>query len=164
VGLSSVATRWVNMVDIQQVLSYERPMLISWRLASVLSSALLLVTLPSACGSDAPAFKCETTTAECQQIVAGNYAGTYKGDGAGTWEVVIDLQGLVTGSGKSSSSSAQFTLSGTADPNGSVILGSVLDSGGTGSFQGQLLTDGSLVGTWQVSSASGTWRGSRISQ
>ena len=94
---------------------------------------------------------------------AGTYEGTFTGDDTGTFTVVVDTTGNITGTG-TSTTFGFFDISGTVDSSGNLEL----VAGGTSLgaiFSGTISPDGIVSGTWETTIlflfASGTFSGSK---
>ena len=92
-------------------------------------------------------------------ILSGNYSGTFSGDASGTWTVVIDSLGNITGTAVNSDSSTA-AVTGTVGSNGIAIMG-VVATGAT--FSGTITLTGQVSGTWVDTAAgeNGTFSGSK---
>ena len=88
---------------------------------------------------------------------AGTYTGTIAGADFGTWTIVIDSFGLITGSG-SSQNVGLFNVDGAVDDAG-LFMGATEQSGAYGSISGN-----SLSGAWFDDGVSygGTFSGTKI--
>ena len=118
------------------------------------SLGALVVALTSSvgCGGDSdesasPAYSCQGDASACLEELAGDYAGTYRGDAKGTWEVTIDNDGTLSGTVVNTDYGYTHDLEGQSDENGAVVFGTVWDGS---SFRGQIHTDGSVSGTWSA--------------
>ena len=124
---------------------------------SVLNAIALLTSGAStlATESDAQAHLNDTLMSN----LAGIYNGTFSGDGAGTWTVVVSSSGVVTGSGCDTTTQTNFSISGTVSSSGDSALGFASD----GSFAGNINLTGGFSGTWLANSDidSGTFSGSK---
>jgi hypothetical protein len=94
---------------------------------------------------------------------SGIWRGTYDGDDRGTWEVGIDTEGDITGSGVSELGYS-FVISGLMPANGelrALAAGSTSDGA---EYEGTARTSGEVSGTWVVpgTNSSGTFSGRRI--
>ena len=92
-------------------------------------------------------------------ILSGNYSGTFSGDASGTWTIVIDSSGNISGTAVNSDSSTA-AVTGTVGSNGIAIMG-IVATGAT--FSGTITITGQVSGTWVDTSAgeSGTFSGSK---
>ncbi len=90
-------------------------------------------------------------------LLAGTYEGSYSGDDSGTWTIVINNSGTVTGS-----TSDGKSISGSVVSNGSAnfAAGTV---GGSATFRGNFKFNGNANGTWQDGTERGTWNGRKSS-
>ena len=88
---------------------------------------------------------------------AGTYTGTIAGADSGTWTIVIDSFGLITGSG-SSQNVGMFNVDGAVD-NAGFFMGATEESGAYGNISGN-----SLSGAWFDDGVSygGTFSGTKI--
>nr|WP_297356416.1 carboxypeptidase-like regulatory domain-containing protein [uncultured Caldimonas sp.] len=88
---------------------------------------------------------------------AGTYSGTFSGAETGTWTVVIDADGVISGSGSSTTFGA-FTVSGNVDADGAVDFSA--SSGGVAGaaqFSGTInAQSGAVSGTWRYAGSAGT--------
>jgi hypothetical protein len=94
-------------------------------------------------------------------MFAGTYVGTFSGDDNGTFTVVVDTAGQVTGSGVSDED-GPFAITGTVNSAGDVEL--VAGTATTGAtFSGTISPSGEVSGTWEnrFFGESGTFVGSR---
>ena len=94
---------------------------------------------------------------------AGTYEGTFTGDDSGTFTVVVDTTGNITGTGESITFGI-FDISGTVDPSGNIEL--VAGNTSIGAiFSGTIAPDGTVSGTWESTIlflfSSGTFSGSK---
>ena len=93
---------------------------------------------------------------------AGNWEGTFSGDDNGTWTVVIDSKGDLSGSLNSANAPGNpFAIEGKISSTGvfdayAVVMGDSVD------FDGQA-NDSLAAGTWSnvPQGVSGTWTGSK---
>lgn len=90
-------------------------------------------------------------------LLAGTYSGSFSGARSGDWTLVVSNSGSVVGS-----TVAGDDILGTISTNGTVnfTLGGTEDSS---DFSGNITRAGNASGTWSDASASGNWRGQRIS-
>ncbi len=102
-------------------------------------------------------FNCTGTTIACYAAMAGNYSGTYSGDGAGTWKAVVATNGAITGSANAGELGT-LALSGKADPKGLLVFGNASKGA---QFSGTLYVDGSVDGTWALAMGQGKFIGLR---
>jgi hypothetical protein len=80
-------------------------------------------------------------------IFAGTYSGTFAGDDSGTFTVVVDPAGHITGSGVSRED-GPFDIAGTVNSQGAVEL--VAGTATTGAtFAGTISAAGEMSGTWE---------------
>ena len=95
------------------------------------------------------------------RTMAGIYNGTFTGDNAGTWTIVVADDGSITGSGCSTVSGLGFTVSGTVSSSGDGAFG----TGGSASFEGTFDLGGNFSGTWSdsMSADTGTFTGAKAS-
>jgi len=98
---------------------------------------------------------------------AGIYNGSFGGAETGTFEVVIDTAGVVTGSGHSTTFDADFAVAGTVEAGGTVSLNATAGTAGISVFQGSINAEtGAVTGTWRYTSSpqtsvDGTFSGTR---
>lgn len=95
---------------------------------------------------------------------SGGFKGTYSGGDSGKFGVLIDAgTGYVTGLGYSNALSNSFSITGTTavslDQNAGFTSG-VASTGAT--YNGRLTTPATVSGTWNNSTLSGTFSGSRV--
>jgi hypothetical protein len=128
-------------------------------------SGMLAVALTCfvSCGGDSvesgsPAYSCQEEATACLAELAGDYAGTYRGDATGTWEVTIDNDGTLSGTVVNNEYGYVYDLDGQSDENGAVVFGTVSDGS---TFSGQIHTDGSISGTWSMGDHGGSFSGRR---
>jgi hypothetical protein len=92
---------------------------------------------------------------------SGIYNGTFSGGYQGTWTIVVNTNGTITGSGCNTSNQSEFLIAGTASSSGESSLGFA----GDGEFTGNFNIMGEFSGTWTADSGStsGTFTGSKAS-
>ncbi len=112
---------------------------------------------PDSGGGGPTAFACTASEAACLNAMAGNYNGTYSGAAAGTWKATIATNGAITGSAIIPGGGT-LTLTGQADPKGLLVFGNTSKGA---QFSGTLYTDGTVTGSWAMSSAQGAFLGVR---
>lgn len=81
-------------------------------------------------------------------IMAGIYNGTFSGDIFGTWTIVVNTDGTITGSGCDALEQLPFFIAGTVSSDGASALGFA----GDGSYTGNFSLTGEFSGTWTVNS------------
>jgi len=120
--------------------------------------SLLLQCISGVCGSTTPPPPLPNVSA-----FAGTYEGIFTGDDTGTFTVVVDTTGNITGTGESITFGL-FDITGTVDSSGNLEL----VAGGTSLgaiFSGTIAPDGTVSGTWETTilflSASGTFSGNK---
>jgi len=103
---------------------------------------------PYSSGPPAPAPSPTPTPGQTANPFAGTFAGSYTGTQAGTLTLVIAASGAVSGTAhQTSPSSAQYSLSGSIDTNGNLVL-NVNAGTATFPFAGKLTLNGvQLTGT-----------------
>lgn len=96
--------------------------------------------------------------------LAGNYTGSYAGDDTGTWSVVINDAGGITGSGQSNAWGS-FSIAGTVASSGSADFTSGIAAGNqvAAVYAGTFDADaGTAPGTWDGGCCEhGIWSGTR---
>lgn len=95
-------------------------------------------------------------------VFNGLWSGTYDGEDEGTWSVIIDEDGNVSGNAFSTILSQSQQVSGTVNDDGD-FTATVGNTSQGSTFSGQLNEDNTASGTWTNSafSTDGTWMGSR---
>ena len=95
------------------------------------------------------------------EAFAGTYSGTFSGDDSGTWTVVVDSTGNLTGSGVSSAS-GNFLISGNVTRSGEVSFTAGTVTAGA-NFFGTISLSGEVSGNWASGpfGPSGTFSGRR---
>lgn len=91
---------------------------------------------------------------------AGSYSGTFSGDDSGSFDVQIMANGMMIGTG-TSSSVGTFTVTGQLSTDGSLTFA----TGGTSTsatFTGKIGTKGALSGTWKNTGQTGKFSGQRL--
>lgn len=104
------------------------------------------------------------------QLLAGNYRGTYSGDGEGTWSARVNLNGDLSGTAISSDGGEPIQLAqeGAVLGDGSGKAGFGASGGALGdrtiTFSGIFRTDGRASGSWKDDDLNdtGSWRGDKI--
>lgn len=96
-------------------------------------------------------------------VFAGNYAGTYTGAEVGTFTVVINAAGVVSGSSFSQTYGLTFAVSGAVTTSGALSL-TATGSSGSAVFNGSVTAAGAVSGNWNYvqSTTGGTFTGRRI--
>lgn len=86
-------------------------------------------------------------------ILAGSYSGTYSGDDSGTWTIIVDESGGITGSGTGQHAGG-FDIWGTVTSSGLAnFVGGSVSVGAN--FQGTITRDGHVSGTWASNGGTG---------
>jgi hypothetical protein len=95
------------------------------------------------------------------EAFAGTYSGTFSGDDSGTWTVVVDSIGNLTGSGVSSAG-GNFLISGNVTRSGALSFTAGTVTAGA-NFSGTISLSGEISGNWAsvLFNASGTFSGRR---
>ena len=88
---------------------------------------------------------------------AGTYRGTFTGDDSGSFTVVVDPGGDISGTGRSNTV-GRFLIDGTVESNGDVEFGSTTTAA---TFSGHIAASGVVSGTWENAGNQGTFRGTR---
>jgi hypothetical protein len=88
---------------------------------------------------------------------AGTYRGTFTGDDSGSFTVVVDNVGDITGTGRSNAI-GRFIIDGTVESNGDVEFGITTTAA---TFSGRIFASGVVSGTWENAGNRGTFRGTR---
>lgn len=93
------------------------------------------------------------------EAYAGDWSGTFTGDDTGTFDVTINANGTITGSGYSNSYSETFSLSGSINSNGQFSAGST----STGASFTGTVSGNSMSGNWNNTNTgdSGTFSGTK---
>ena len=102
--------------------------------------ALLTVGL-FACKDDAPPVKTET---EEPVTYDGSWPGSYSGNDNGTLDIFVDVDGVISGFGKSNVTTATFTITGSINDQGEFV-----------NVKSDIGTD--FIGSLTATSGSGTW-------
>ena len=89
---------------------------------------------------------CKKDSEEKVSDYMGDWSGTYSGDDEGTWKVLVDKDGGVTGSMTSDNIPITIDFEGKVDETGKVLV-TFENALGDGSMTGQM-TDGKVTGTW----------------
>jgi hypothetical protein len=102
-------------------------------------------------GSTSVAVRTETDL----QAFVGTYSGTFSGDDSGTWTVIVDSAGNLTGSG-AASAAGNFQISGNVTRSGAISFTAGTVTAGA-SFSGTISISGEVTGNWAnvIFSASG---------
>jgi len=94
-------------------------------------------------------------------IIAGNWSGTFEGGDSGTYTVVVNANGTVTGTAFSNDLQQTLALNGTIDDDGNfdAVVGSAANGA---TFTGEFRATTSS-GTWNNPNlnSSGTWSGTK---
>jgi len=92
----------------------------------------------------------------------GTYCGTFTGDRSGTFALTAGDDGTISGSATTTDTggSEEFPLSGSISSEGVLAFGGDI-VGGTGTFSGEVMPDGSVAGTWESEGMKGTLEGAR---
>ena len=92
----------------------------------------------------------------------GTYCGTFSGDRSGTFALTAGDDGTISGSATTTDTggSEEFPLSGSISSEGVISFGGDI-VGGTGTFSGEVMPDGSVAGTWESEGMTGTLEGTR---
>ncbi len=104
------------------------------------------------------------------RLLAGNYRGTYSGDGEGTWTATVNLNGDLSGTAflDSGGEAIQLAQEGAVSGDGSGKAGFGASGGAlsdrTITFTGIFRADGRASGTWKDDDRddNGSWQGSKI--
>ena len=104
------------------------------------------------------------------QLLAGDYRGTYSGDGEGSWSATVNLNGDLSGTAISANSGAPIQLAqeGAVLGDGSGKAGFGASGGAlndrTVTFTGIFRTDGRVSGSWKDDDLddAGSWQGNKI--
>lgn len=95
------------------------------------------------------------------EIIAGSWSGTFEGDDSGTYTVVVNANGTVTGTAFSDDLQQNLALNGTIDNAGNfdAVAGSAANGA---TFTGKFRATTSS-GTWNnpTFNESGTWQGTK---
>ena len=96
-------------------------------------------------------------------VFAGNYTGTYTGAEVGTFTVVINAAGVVSGTSFSQTYGLTFAVSGAVTTSGALSL-TATGSSGSAVFNGSVTAAGAVSGNWNYvqSTTGGTFTGRRI--
>jgi hypothetical protein len=113
----------------------------------------------SAGGSSTP-YSCDSTPDQCLNDLAGVYEGTFSGDLEGTWRVIVDIEGNLSGTTRNTSTGDEYSVSGAADDEGDIVFGTVSDGS---AFLGRVYSDYTVSGTWSLEGHSGDFEGARVS-
>lgn len=118
----------------------------------VVTSCLLLATGCGGGGGDGD---------EEPSAYAGTYAGSFTGDDSGSFNVVADEDGRISGSGFSEDS-GRFLITGDVDDDGEVEF--VAGSASTGATFSGHIRDDFVSGTWRNTryGESGSFSGTRV--
>lgn len=95
-------------------------------------------------------------------LLSGTYSGTYTGHDSGTWSIVADATGNVTGTGFSNGDNLYFEVTGTVSSAGAgIFIASI--AGEVATFSGSISYSGNVSGDWEITSLdmNGTFTGSR---
>ncbi|MFV2056681.1 MAG: thiosulfate oxidation carrier protein SoxY [Thiohalomonadales bacterium] len=84
------------------------------------------------------------------ELYLGYYAGTFSGSDSGTWFLIVDGNGVITGSGVADSDGSKFSLQGSVDSSGNGVVNAGVVSGGA-SYTGVFQRNGKFSGTWKNS-------------
>ncbi len=104
------------------------------------------------------------------RLLAGNYRGTYSGDGEGTWTATVNLNGDLTGTAfpASGGEAIQLAQAGAVSGDGSGKAGFGASGGAlddrTITFTGIFRADGRASGSWKDDDRddNGSWEGNKI--
>ena len=104
------------------------------------------------------------------RLLAGNYRGTYSGDGKGTWTATVNLNGDLSGTAflDSGGEAIQLAQEGAVSGDGSGKAGFGASGGALGertiTFTGIFRADGRASGSWKDDDQddSGSWEGNKI--
>ena len=91
----------------------------------------------------------------------GTWSGTFSGDDNGTWSASFNANGVISGTGYSTTFDSNYTMTGTITSNGKVTIGwGDVSTGAV--FTGQTNSN-SIAGTWinQGAELDGTWSGNK---
>lgn len=116
-------------------------------------------------------FSCSSSDDSSIADFQGTWSGQYIGTGGtdnngdnGTFSVIIDENGNVTGSATSIVFSATYQLTGTVNSSGTLSVSFGTSSNG-GTFTGNLQRNGTASGTWfnniPTPQFTGTWNGTK---
>ena len=90
-------------------------------------------------------------------LLAGIYNGTYSGDDSGTWSIVVDSDGVITGSGCSTVALSEFDIRGEVTSDGEL---SSFGFASNGNFLGSFdASSGNFSGNWAADGDTGTYSG-----
>jgi hypothetical protein len=109
---------------------------------------------PSSTASPSPSVNPSTTPSPVASY-AGTYSGSYSGAETGTWTINIANNGAITGNGRSTTYSLNFSISGTVAAGGAVSINAAGNAGAS-IFTGNINANtGAISGTWRYSTSSG---------
>ncbi len=92
--------------------------------------------------------------------LAGVYQGNFIGEDQGAFSITIASNGAVTGTGNSSKSGNNFTVTGVANSNNNVNLIGIIQNA-PATFKGKIDETGTLQGEWQIGKSTGLFIGKK---